>query len=246
MAFVQPPPPAPRAGARGLPGIGVLLLIQVVVELAILGYDLSQAGVHYLPIALGVPLDAQYFVPAPVMFTGLDTALVVASLVLAFAAFGRRPWARAGAVVACGLKGYIAATGLITLLIRDSDVLLDRGFAWTLLSATMVVNVLIALVVALVAVAGREPSTPVAGPYGNRPPLQSGWGVPHQPPAPAAGYQPPYPGQQPHTPPPPRQQPQHPPVDRPQQPAAEPGAAYAYPPPPPAPPAPPAQPPGLS
>ncbi|MFD8598250.1 hypothetical protein ACFV1L_24925 [Kitasatospora sp. NPDC059646] len=238
MAFVQPPPPAPRAGARGLPGIGVLLLIQVVVELAVLGYDLSQAGLNYLPIALGVPLDAQYYVPAPVSFTGFDTSVVLASLVLAFAAFGRRPWARAGAVVACGLNGYAAATGLITMVIRNSDILLHQGIAWALLSATMLVDVLIALVVALVAAVGREPSTPAAVPFGNRPPAPLGWGVPPQPPAPAtAGYQQPpvqHHGQPPHTPAPP------------QPPAAGPGAAYAYPPPPPAPPAPPAAPPGLS
>ncbi|MFD8482432.1 hypothetical protein [Kitasatospora sp. NPDC059673] len=236
MAFVQPPLPTPRPGGRGLPGVGVLLLVQIAVELAILGYDLSHSGLNYLPIALGVPVDPRYYVPAPAAFTGYDTALVLTSLVLAFGAFNRRPWARAGAVAVLAVNAYGSATTLIAAFVNNGEGVLHQDAVPMLLTATYVADVLLALAVVLIAAAGREQSAPALPPYPTPPypappvpapaatdPAPGTWGAP-PPPAAPTGYRPPQP------------------------PPGAPGAASVFPPPPPAqpptqPPAPPAQPP---
>ncbi|MFJ1790425.1 hypothetical protein [Kitasatospora griseola] len=197
MAFVQPPLSNPRPGGRGLPAIGFLLLVQVAIELAVLGYDLSHSGLHYLPIALGVPVDAQYWVPAPVAFTGYDTALVVTALVLASGAVNGRRWARPGAVVVLAINGYGSATALITTFVNGgADGVLHQDAPFMLLTATLVLDVVIALVVVLIAAAGREQSAPALSaypsPYPPAAPAPGAWGTPPRPAAPT-GYWPPQP-----------------------------------------------------
>ncbi|MEV7119052.1 hypothetical protein [Kitasatospora griseola] len=221
MAFVQPLQSNPRPGGRGLPAIGFLLLVQVAIELAVLGYDLDRSGVNYLPAALGVPVDARYWVPAQVGFTGYDTALVLTALVLAFGAVNGRRWARPGAVAVLAVNGYVSATTLITVLLLNESIL-RLDIVDLLLTATLPVDVVLALVVALIAAVGRERSapdlSPFPSPYGPAPfaPAPGAWGSPPQP-APPTWYWPPQP------------------------PAGTPGAGYGFPPPPPAPPV---QPPG--
>ncbi|MFJ8438575.1 hypothetical protein [Kitasatospora griseola] len=236
MAFVQPPLSNPRPGGRGLPAIGFLLLVQVAIELAVLGYDLSHSGLHYLPIALGVPVDAQYWVPAPAVFTGYNTALVVTALVLAFGAVNGRRWARPGAVAVLTINGYGSATALITTFVNGgADAILDQDAPILLLTATLVLDVMIALVVVLIAAVGREQSAPALSgypspypspsPYPPAAPAPGAWGTPSRPAGPP-GYWPPQP------------------------PSAAPsadagagfGAGFGAPPPPPVPPAPPAPP----
>ncbi|PJN25104.1 hypothetical protein [Kitasatospora sp. CB02891] len=230
MAFVQPLQSNPRPGGRGLPAIGFLLLVQVAIELAVLGYDLSRSGLHYLPIALGVPVDAQYWVPAPAAFTGYDTALVITALVLAFGAVNGRRWARPGAVAVLAVNGYGSATALITTVVNGgADGILHQDATFLLLTATLVLDVVIALVVVLIAAAGREQSAPAPSPYPApyppAAPAPGAWGTPSRPAGPA-GYWPPQP------------------------PSAAPsadagpgfGAGFGAPPPPPVPPAPPVPP----
>ncbi|MFD5564237.1 hypothetical protein [Kitasatospora griseola] len=195
MAFVQPLQSNPRPGGRGLPAIGFLLLVQVAIELAVLGYDLNRSGVSYLPAALGVPVDARYWVPAPVSFTGYDTALVLTALVLAFGAVNGRRWARPGAVAVLAVNGYVSATALITVLLLNESIL-RLDIVDLLLTATLLVDVVLALVVVLIAAVGREQSAPALppfpSPYPPAAPAPGAWGAPSRPAGPA-GYWPPQP-----------------------------------------------------
>ncbi|WP_371496465.1 hypothetical protein OG871_11210 [Kitasatospora sp. NBC_00374] len=167
--------PVPRGRDGGLIALGLLLLVQLAIELGVLGYDLSEAGVDYLSTALG--FSYQHYVPAPVGFFGNDTALSVALLVLAVGAFSGGRWVRPAAVAVLGVNAYAAGALLVNQLQENAD-----GFAepvsHLVLNLTVVATLLIAVVVAAVVAATqrREPA-----PSPSYPPL---YPPPMPPPAP--------------------------------------------------------------
>ena len=95
--FPAPPVPAPAARdrARALPGLAVLLIIGLILELAVLGFDLEQDGFTFG--------GAQN---APVGFFGGDAATCVALLVMIIAAFSGRGWVRAAGTVLLLVNAY--------------------------------------------------------------------------------------------------------------------------------------------
>ncbi|MFJ4679380.1 hypothetical protein [Kitasatospora sp. NPDC088783] len=226
MAYAPPPQVPPRPGGGGLPGIGVLMLLQVLVQSAVLGSCLVRGGLGYLPDALG--LSYAHPVPGPVGFAGADIASLLATAVLMCGAFAGGRWVRGAAVLLGAVNGYAALSQLVNLFGGDRP---SREFAYRpvgnlLLTCTLVVTVLVAAATAVVVAATRAPAVPAAPPALFPPP-----GPP--------GYRPPYgPGPVPAPVPGPwgAAQPAPPAVPPPRPPADGHGAAYAYPPPPPVPP----------
>jgi len=183
--------PAPRTRTGGgLIAVGCLALLQLLIQLAILGFDLSEQGVDYLPTALG--LSYTHFVPAPVGFFGYDAALSVALLALAIGAFSGGRWVRPAAVALLATNAYSAAAVMLNQLF-DSD--LRRGFAepfsHLLLNLTQVAAILIALAVTVVVAVTRKPSAPAAVFTPSFPPAPGRSANPPFPPAPAHPVAPP-------------------------------------------------------
>ncbi|RKE18627.1 hypothetical protein [Streptomyces sp. TLI_171] len=249
MAFAPPPQNPPPKGARGLPGIGVLMLLQLLVQGSVLVYDLVQGGLDYLPDALGFSYD--HLVPGPVGFFGSDLAFLLATAVLMFGAFAGGGWVRAAAVVLGAVNAYGAVTQLVNLFTGPN---LDHDFAYQpvghlLLTSTLALTVLLFLITALVVAVTRGPSPAPAYPAAARPPFVPGQAAPFPGPAQAAPWGAPAPGPGPapapwgapappsSTPPAPPAAPAPAPPAAPPAPVDAPGAAYAYPPPPTAPPA---------
>ncbi|MFC8449678.1 hypothetical protein [Kitasatospora sp. NPDC057223] len=211
-------PPAPRTSGGGLVAIGVVALLLLLAELGILGYDISQQGVEYLPVALGFTYDHAAF-RAPVGFFGYDAALSVALLALVIGAFSRRSWVRPGAVVLLAVNGYAAAAMTINQLGtsygRDA---FARSPAFLLLNVAHLLSVAAAVIVAVV-VAATRPTGPsgapaaAAAPNPYAPyPAYGAYDRPASPPLPAQASQPsqpfqPFQSPQPARPPQPSQPP---------------------------------------
>lgn len=167
-------------GGGGLIAIAVLLLVEVLIELATLGYDLSQAGAGYLLDALG--FSYSHFVDAPVGFFGYDTALTVALLALVVGAFNRGRWVRPAAVVLLATNAYGSAAQLINQLTgahsRDT---FAEPFGHLLLNLGLIAGIVIAIAVAAIVGATRTPRPAAAFP-GYLPPQgypYGGGAVPH-------------------------------------------------------------------
>ncbi|GAA4845026.1 hypothetical protein [Kitasatospora terrestris] len=115
MVYGQVPPPGPRQpGKGGAVAVGVLLLAQLLLELVVLAYDVTQAGPAYLLDAAG--FSYEHYVVAPTSFFGYDAALCVALVVLAVAAFRGSAWAKPAATVLLAVNAYASSTALISLL----------------------------------------------------------------------------------------------------------------------------------
>ncbi|MEV4557609.1 hypothetical protein AB0K51_11505 [Kitasatospora sp. NPDC049285] len=248
MAFGQPPQ-KPRPG--GLPGIGVLMLVQVIAALAVLGYYLVQQGPGYLLAAAGFD-----FTEHALTLVGFSLPFTVAYLVLAIGAFTGKSWARPGAVVLTSVDGYIAVSNLVLAIRLGGWRELYSPVDSLLLNLTYPLSVLIALITVLVVAVTRASGAPApyrpAQPFGypgphqqpHQQPQPGAWGVPPQQPGPVpapapadlAPYQPQPPQAQPHQPqlyPAPPQQPGQAYGFPPQQPAAAPAAPPVAPPVPP-------------
>ncbi|MCX5213477.1 hypothetical protein OG689_30135 [Kitasatospora sp. NBC_00240] len=235
----RPVAPVRRGPDGALITIGLLSVVMLLSELGILAYDISQQGPGYLPTALGLSFD-HYVQEAPVGFFGYDSALTVALVVLAVAAFTGRRWVRPAAVALFAVDGYSAGAFLIYELTNEFTAgRFAEPFSSLMLNLTRVLAVVLALVVAVVVLATR-PRGPVPGaagpqqnPYLGYPqpaPFPAQPGGPGQPfgsappytPAPsfAAPPQytgaPPFPPAQPYTPAPPGAPPATPPADRPE------------------------------
>ncbi|GAA4995750.1 hypothetical protein [Kitasatospora paranensis] len=184
----------------GLVAIGVLLLVQLVAELGVLGYDVAQKGPVYLLDALGLTYD--HFVDAPVGFFGWDAAFSVALLVLAVGAFTKGRWVRPAAVALLGVGAYQSAASLLNQLFSATS---RQAFAQPIghlwLNLTLVLSVALAIAVAVIVLATRAPApaaapAPPALPYPPYVPQQRQGHPPIPPTTPG-----------PHTPPPPPQGP---------------------------------------
>ncbi|MFD9124582.1 hypothetical protein [Kitasatospora sp. NPDC059571] len=193
-----------RRRGGGLVAIGVLLLVQLVSELCVLGYDVARKGPVYLLDALG--LTYEDYVDAPVGFFGYDTALCVALVALAIGAFSGGRWVRPAAVPLLGVGAFQAAAQLGNQLFTAEG---RHGFAapvgHLLLNLTLFLTVGIAIAVAAI-VAATRPAAPAPAPA---PP-----GLPYPPyvPQQRQGHPPiPPTTQGPHTPPNPPPTPPEPP-----------------------------------
>ncbi|BAJ27909.1 MULTISPECIES: hypothetical protein [Kitasatospora] len=219
------PPATPARTARGLGAVGSTLLLQAAVLIAVLVYDLSEAGSAYLPTALG--FSYTHVVPGPTSFIGGSAPYLVIILITAFRAFAGAAWTRAAAVVLTGANAY-PMVGELWLLFTGP--LGKSGYATKtnanlLLTLALVLHVLVFVVIAIT-VASTRTSTPAPPPaYLPQPPFVPAPGHtpgPTAPPAPSA-YSAPAPAA-----------PAPAPAPAPAAPVDGHGAAYAYPPPPPA------------
>ncbi|WP_327069613.1 hypothetical protein OG500_28025 [Kitasatospora sp. NBC_01250] len=223
-----PTPQRAPAGARpaALPGLAVLMIVDVLLELALLGFDLIKQGAAYLPTALGINYD--HFVrDSAVNFAATDTAFVVALVVLIVGAFSGAGWVRGAGVAVLGVSAYGSA--MVEIAQLTGNQYLSHAFGSPvsnlLLNLDLILQVMIALAFVLaVAVtrrpAGAQPAAaaapvgyPAAGGYPAPFPSQGapGYGAPVAP-QPVAGYQTPvappaqppaygYPSQPPQAPP---------------------------------------------
>lgn len=178
--------------------IGVLLLVLLVAELCVLGYDLAEAGAGYLSVTVGYSY-AEY-VGAPVGFFPYDTALCAALVVLAVAAFTRRSWVRPAATALLAVNAFSAASGLFNQLVHGSS---RAHFAdptsnlWLNLTAVLavVIGIAVGVVVAATRTAGTAPGGPglpaaafpqAPTPYAPAPQAQAPYAPAPQAPAPQA------------------------------------------------------------
>ncbi|MDH6578011.1 hypothetical protein [Kitasatospora sp. MAP5-34] len=122
MSYAPPtgglPVPPARDRARALPGLAVLLIIGLILELAVLGFDLNQDGPAYLPTALGFTFGGAQ--NAPVGFFGGDAATCMAFLVMIIAAFSGRGWIRAAGTVLL-LVGAYNSFQMLSIQLTGSD-----------------------------------------------------------------------------------------------------------------------------
>ncbi|MET9611281.1 hypothetical protein [Kitasatospora indigofera] len=233
----RPGVPAVRRGPDGsLIAIGLLSVVLLLSELGVLAYDISQQGPGYLPTALGISFD-HYVQEAPVGFFGYDSALTVALIVLAVAAFSGRRWVRPAAVVLFAVDGYSAGAFLVYELTNEFTAeRFAQPTSSLILNLTRVLAVLLALVVAVVVLAtrsrgsGADAAGPQQNPYlgyapasfpaqpggpgqpfGSAPAYAPAQSVTAPPPYAAA---PPFPPAQPYPPAPPAAPPSGPPEDR--------------------------------
>lgn len=94
----QRAPVGPRAAA--LPGLAVLLILVLVLDLAILGFDLERLGASYLPTAIGFNYD-HYVSGVPVAYTGGNAAFDLGLIAMIIGAFSRGGWIRPAAPPCC-------------------------------------------------------------------------------------------------------------------------------------------------
>ncbi|MFE2917104.1 hypothetical protein ACFRKE_19040 [Kitasatospora indigofera] len=228
--------PVRRGPDGALIAIGLLSVVALLSELGILAYDISQQGPGYLPTALGISFD-HYVQEAPVGFFGYDSALTVALIVLAVAAFSGRRWVRPAAVVLFAVDGYAAGAFLVYELTNEFTAgRFAQPTSSLILNLTRVLAVVLALVVAVVVLATRSRGAgagaagPQQNPYLGYPPapFPAQPGGPGQPfgsapayaqersvtPPPPYAAAPPFPPAQPYPPAPPAAPPAGPPEDR--------------------------------
>jgi hypothetical protein len=210
------PPVRTQGGA--LPGLAVLLLGQVALQLAMFAYQVNQQGPTYVKYALGFG-DQPRFAGCGV-FTVWDTAQCVAMIVMAVAGFTRRAWIRPAATVLMLTSAYALGTSLINVFTSDNGWAdMTQNSTDTLLTLDMIAQVVIGLVLPIVVLATRPNGINGAGGAGLPPGYQPLAGMA---PGPQPGYAPPMPpappvppqdafrGDAPGFPPPPAQPPGQP------------------------------------
>jgi hypothetical protein len=188
------PPPRQQGTAAALPGLAVVMIVNVVLELALLGFDLSRKGVGYLETAIWD--DSNHLVSAPWGFFPNDTALVVGLVVLIIGAFNGKGWVRPAGTAMLLLNGYSTTVFLIEELSTSAG---RHAFGspavpnlW--LNLDVIAQILLALAfVLMVAVTVNS---------GPRPAFGAGYApLPPQPqPGGAPGFPPPVPNQPPQPP----------------------------------------------
>ncbi|MBB4922824.1 hypothetical protein [Kitasatospora kifunensis] len=202
--FPTPQPAPGRARAAALPGLAALLIVELLLELAILAFDLNRQGAAYLPTALGINYD--HFVDGvPVSFTASDTATVLLLIVLIIAAFTGRGWVRAAGIGLLLPNAYIVVMTEVSELTGADPI----RHAWgspllpnLLLSLDAIAQVVFAVIFAVVVAVTVQRPVPSGYPAPFPPQAAPSYGAPI-PPQPVAGYPAPMaaPAQQPIQPP---------------------------------------------
>ncbi|MFF7631768.1 hypothetical protein ACFZB9_01255 [Kitasatospora sp. NPDC008050] len=174
------------------------MIVDVLLELAILGFDLSKQGVAYLPTAFGINYD--HFVrDAAINFSATDTAFVLALIALVIGAFAGAAWVRPAGVAVLLVSAYSSVLTEIAQLTGNQY--LSHAFrspgSNLLLNLDVIVQVVLALVFVLAVAVTRRPAgtaavaAPVGYPGGYPAPFPAqgapGYGAPI-PSQPVAGY----------------------------------------------------------
>ncbi|MDH6109986.1 hypothetical protein P3T36_005156 [Kitasatospora sp. MAP12-15] len=155
-SYLRPPVKAP--GSAALPGLAVLMILTLVLELAVLAYDMEQKGAAYLGTAFGFSYTT--FVNAPVGFFAGDLSTCVALLVMVIAGFTGRSWIRAGGTVLLTVNAYGTIQVLAAQLAGpnpDPSAGLTKPLSNLLLNADEIAQMLIAVVFAIIVLATRTP-----------------------------------------------------------------------------------------
>jgi hypothetical protein len=220
--FGQPPA---RPEGRALPGLAVLMIVQVVLQLSILIWQVNRVGAEYFKFAFGFGTLNQ--VPGCGMFSTNDTMQCVALIVMIIAAFMGRAWVRPAVTVLLLINAYVLGASLINALASS-----DGGwsamttpttpFLW--LTLDLIAQTVISLLIPIIVLATRNPGLPrgyqplAAMPAPVAPVPQPGYGPPMAQPLPPQDIAR---GGTPGFPPPPMQppgQPGQPPMQPPGQP----------------------------
>ncbi len=193
--FPAPPAAAPpvRDRARALPGLAVILIAGLVLELAVLGFDLNQAGSSYLLTALGFSFGG-IGGQSPVNFFGSDSATCVALVVMIIAGFSGRSWMRSAGTTLLLVNAYGSFEVLSTQL-TDSDEsrhVFASPISHLLLNLDEIAQIGLAVIFAVVVTATVRRTGPAVPPTGFAAPYPQPGG--YAPPPPAAYAYPPAPG----------------------------------------------------
>ena len=189
-----PAPPAAmapaRERARALPGLAVLLIVGLVLELALLGFDLNQQGPSYLPAALGFTFNGLRG-DSPVNFLGVDTATCVALVVMIIAGFSGRGWIRSAGTTLLLVNAYGSFEILSTQLTGSAESRHDFAspVSHLLLNLDEIAQIGLALIFTVVVAATLRRATPAAAfatpypqPAGYTPPPPAAYAYPPAPP----------------------------------------------------------------
>ncbi|MDH6115940.1 hypothetical protein [Kitasatospora sp. GAS204B] len=240
----QRAPAGPRAAA--LPGLAVLLILILLLDLAILGFDLNRDGVNYLPTALGINYD-HYIQGVPVYYVGGNTAFDLGLIAMIIGAFSGGGWVRPAGSAVLLVAVYSDVMSVVAQLTGNSESRHEFSSPGSNLLLNLdvigqaVLGVLFAVIVAATVKSKSAPALPGPGapagfapqfappPGPGRAPAAPGFGGPPAqgygapiPPQPTPGY--PAPAAPAMQPPAPAQPPAMPPAP----PATPP--AYGYPP----------------
>lgn len=175
-ASAFPPPSAPVAGrAAALPGLGILLLLIVLLELGILGYDISQAGAGYIGRAIGVQTDFRYG-EGFIAFTPQDFSFCVGLIVMAFAAFTGRAWPRAAGTTLLLVNGYfLLYLQYLQFSTAGGRAEFSASATNLMLNLDVIAQIVLSLVFAVVVAATRRPKAPTQALFTGYPQPQPGY-----------------------------------------------------------------------
>ncbi|GAA1968567.1 hypothetical protein [Kitasatospora viridis] len=191
-------PPRARSGAAALPGLAVIMIMDLLLELGMLIYDLSKGGASYLQAGLWGNFGHVKF-DAPVYFAPSDAATVVALIALIIGAFSGAAWVRPAGTTVLLVTAWTDASSIIYQLTANSD---SRNHFASPVSPNLWLNLdtiaqlLLALVFAIVVGATMKSGSPAPYTGGftpppsapNFPPQQ---GAPGFPPPSQGGFPPP-------------------------------------------------------
>ncbi|MFE9421812.1 hypothetical protein ACFYNO_02485 [Kitasatospora sp. NPDC006697] len=177
-----PVPPTPRpsgAGGGGLPGLAVLMIVQLALQLGILIYEVDHLGAKYLQYAFG--FGGEYHFAACGPFGPSDTMQCVALIVMIIAAFSGRRWVRGAVTVLLLINSYALGSELINIITQDNgwDSLTKPTTPMLWLTLDLIAQAVVGLVVALVVLAtkssGDRPAQPgYTPPFGGPQPAAAG------------------------------------------------------------------------
>ncbi|MCX4749626.1 hypothetical protein OG455_29635 [Kitasatospora sp. NBC_01287] len=198
----QPAPAAPRAAA--LPGLAALLILVLLLDLAILAFDLNRAGTGYLSTAFGINYD-HFVAGAPIGYSSGNAASDLALIVLIVGAFSGGGWVRPAGATLLLVNAYGCLMDAVAQLTGNStarDAFASPVQPNLLLNLDVIAQAVLALVFGLIVAATmrRGGSTGAPAPLGYAPPFapqpftQQPF-TPPQPGTPAQGYGAPVPPQ---------------------------------------------------
>ncbi|MGF1426257.1 hypothetical protein ACQRUO_07105, partial [Kitasatospora sp. LaBMicrA B282] len=176
----QAPQRAPKGeGGGALPGLAILLIVTLLLDFGILGFDLSQEGASYLQYAIGFNFGHFHGYTAVAYNCG-NLSSDVAIIAMIIGAFSGARWVRPAGTVLLLTNAYVSIMSIVQQLTGDDFT--RHEFAspasHLLVNLDLILQAVLGLVFALI-VAATAKRTPSATPA-------PGFASPYTPPMPGA------------------------------------------------------------